>query len=223
MRALTADGKSHGYGGGSIDSSDQCDSERSKLRQPDSKDTGEPNCDGFEHRDGGTIDLAGECKWNGLQHDRAGSAGDGSGRCKRKLYSYVSAGDDGSLGRERNDHEQCESLTADGKSDGYGGGSIDSSNHCNAERGELREPDGEDINDPNCDGFEHGDGGTIDLAGECKWNGLQHDGAGSAGDGSGRCKRKLYSYVSAGDRGSGCRQRNDYEQCQQLSLFEHFA
>ena len=208
---ITADGKSHGYGGGSIDSSDQCDSERSKLRQPDSKDTGEPNCDGFEHRDGGTIDLAGECKWNGLQHDRAGSAGDGSGRCKRKLYSYVSAGDDGSLGRERNDHEQCESLTADGKSDGYGGGSIDSSHQRDTGCGELREPDGEDIGEPDCDGFEHRDGGAIDLASECERNGLQHDRADGADHGSGRRKHKLHGFVSTGDDRSGCREHLDCE------------
>ena len=171
----------------------------------------------FEHGDGGAIDLAGECKWNRLQHDGAGSAGDGSGWCKHKLYSYVSAGDGGSRCRECNDHEQREPFTADGKPDRHRCGGIDSSNQCDAGCSELREPDGKDIGEPNGDGFEHGDGGTIDFAGECEWNRLQHDGAGSAGDGSGRCKRKLYSYVSAGDDGSGCRERLDHEQCEPLT------
>ena len=108
-------------------------------------------------------------------------------------------------------------LTADGKPDGHRCGGIDSSDQCDAGRGELWEPDGEDIGEPNCDGIEHGDGGAFDFAGECERNRLQHDGAGSAGDGSGRCKHKLYSYVSAGDDGSGCREHVDYKQRERIT------
>ena len=64
------DGQPDGHRCGGIDSSDQCDTGRCELREPDSEDISEPNRDGFEHRDGGSIDIAGECEWNGLQHDR---------------------------------------------------------------------------------------------------------------------------------------------------------
>ena len=84
------------------------------LREPDGEDIGEPNRDGFEHRDGGSIDLAGECERNGLQHDGADCADDGSSGREHKLHSFVSTDDDGSGCRQRNDHEQCEPLTADG-------------------------------------------------------------------------------------------------------------
>ena len=139
-----------------------------ELREPDSKDIGEPNCDGFEHRDGGTIDFAGECERNGLQHDGADGADDGSGRRKHKLHGFVSTDDDGSGCRERNDHEQCEPLTADGWPDGHRCGCIDSSDQCDAEGGELREPDSEDFSKPDGEALEHRDGRSLDLAGECE-------------------------------------------------------
>ena len=194
MRSLTADGKPDGHRCGDIDSSNQCDAGCGELREPDGEDIGEPNRDGLEHWDGGTIDFAGECERNRLQHDGTECAGDRSGGRKHKLYGFVSTGGDRSGCRQRNDHEQRESLAADGKPDGHRCGGIDSSDQCDAGCGELREPDGEDIGEPNGDGFEHWNGGAIDFAGECERNRLQHDGAECAGDGSGGRKHKLYSY-----------------------------
>ena len=99
--------------------------------------------------------------------------------------------------------EQRQPLAAYGKPDGHRCGDIDSSHQCDAGRGELRESDGEDIGEPDCDGIEHGHGGAFDFAGECKWNGVRHDGAECAGDGSSGRKHKLYRFVSTGSDGSG--------------------
>ena len=55
-----------------------------------------------------------------------------------------------------------------------GNGTVESTPTLNVtpELGGLRESDGQDIDEPDGDGIEHGDGGAGDLAGECERNGL---------------------------------------------------
>ena len=134
----------------------------------------------------------------------------------------VSTGDDGSGYRERLDYKQCESLTGDGKPDRYGGGGIDSSNQCDAERGELREPDGEDIASQTVTVSNTGTAALSISQASVSGTGYSMTGLTAPVTVAAGASTSFTVIVSAGDDGSLGRERNDYEQRWQFSFFEHF-